>query len=191
MGVNSLPKILTRQRHGCDLNPDPSAPESSTLTTRLPGHPITTSGVHLAQNDSSRHLDFQKCHIPSSDNVENSHFDTPAWFRFHMYDYSLFSKCDQGHRATPYNFDKGVVTFWEHKINLPLVIRVLRFGNYTMALLSVWPMLKRWRLQQMFCLSRIYSNSVKYVPPDGSYDIRISLNSISAPSASMLGARTR
>jgi len=31
-----LPKIVTRQRRGCDLNPGPSAPESSTLTTRLP-----------------------------------------------------------------------------------------------------------------------------------------------------------
>jgi len=34
MGVNSLPK--TRQRRDCDLNSDLSAPESSTLTTRLP-----------------------------------------------------------------------------------------------------------------------------------------------------------
>jgi len=36
MGVNNLPKSVTRQRRGCDLNPGPSAPESSTLTTRLP-----------------------------------------------------------------------------------------------------------------------------------------------------------
>jgi len=35
MGVNRLPKTVTRQRRGCDLNPGPSAPESSTLTTRL------------------------------------------------------------------------------------------------------------------------------------------------------------
>jgi len=35
MGVNSLPKTVTRQRRDCDLNPDPSAPETSTLTTRL------------------------------------------------------------------------------------------------------------------------------------------------------------
>ena len=35
MGVNSLPKTVTRQRRDCDLNPGPSAPESSTLTTRL------------------------------------------------------------------------------------------------------------------------------------------------------------
>jgi len=35
MGVNSLPKTVTRQRRGCDLNPGPSAHESSTQTTRL------------------------------------------------------------------------------------------------------------------------------------------------------------
>jgi len=33
-----LPKTVTRQRRDCDLNPGPSAPESSTLTTRLPSH---------------------------------------------------------------------------------------------------------------------------------------------------------
>ena len=38
MGVNSLPKTVTRQRRDCDLKPSPSAPESSTLTTRLPSH---------------------------------------------------------------------------------------------------------------------------------------------------------
>jgi len=39
MGANSLPKTVTRQRRSCDLNPGPSAPESSTQTTRLPSHP--------------------------------------------------------------------------------------------------------------------------------------------------------
>ena len=39
MGVNSLPETVTGQRRGCDLNPGPSAPESSALTTRLPSHP--------------------------------------------------------------------------------------------------------------------------------------------------------
>ena len=38
--MNSLPKTVTRQRRGCDLNPGPSAPESSTLTTRLPSHKL-------------------------------------------------------------------------------------------------------------------------------------------------------
>ena len=36
MGVNSLPKTVTWQRRGCDLNPGPTVPYSSTLTTRLP-----------------------------------------------------------------------------------------------------------------------------------------------------------
>ena len=39
MGVNSLPKTVSRQRRDCDLNPLSTAPESSPLTTRLPSHP--------------------------------------------------------------------------------------------------------------------------------------------------------
>jgi len=39
IGVNSLPKTVTQQCHGCNLNPGPSALESSTLTTRLLSHP--------------------------------------------------------------------------------------------------------------------------------------------------------
>jgi len=38
MGVNSLLKTVIRQRCDCDLNPCPSAPESSMLTTRLLSH---------------------------------------------------------------------------------------------------------------------------------------------------------
>ena len=40
MGVNSLPKTVTRQRRDSRLRfePRPSAPESSPLTTRLPIH---------------------------------------------------------------------------------------------------------------------------------------------------------
>ena len=40
--MNSLPKTVSRQRRGYDLNPGSSAPESSTLTTRLPSHPRST-----------------------------------------------------------------------------------------------------------------------------------------------------
>jgi len=36
--MNSLSNTVTRQRRDCDLNPGPSAPESSTLTIRLPSH---------------------------------------------------------------------------------------------------------------------------------------------------------
>jgi len=47
MGVNSLPKTVTRQRRDCGLNPGPSAPESSTLTTRIPSHPLNRQPVPL------------------------------------------------------------------------------------------------------------------------------------------------
>ena len=43
--MNSLPKTVTRQRRGCNLNPDPSAPESNTLTTRLPSHPTQRNKI--------------------------------------------------------------------------------------------------------------------------------------------------
>ena len=47
MGVNSLPKTVTRQRRDCDLNPGPFAPESSTLTTWLPGYRATPHRVKV------------------------------------------------------------------------------------------------------------------------------------------------
>ena len=50
MGVNSLPKTVTRQRRDCDLNPGLTAPESSTLTTRLPSLPFHT--VQLVKGNS-------------------------------------------------------------------------------------------------------------------------------------------
>ena len=49
MGVNSLPKTVTRQRRDCDLNPGPSTPESSTLTARLPSHPLLTLPTQYAE----------------------------------------------------------------------------------------------------------------------------------------------
>jgi len=50
--VNSLPKIVTRQRRDCDLNPGPSAPESSTLTTRLPSHPQLYRSINQSMNNT-------------------------------------------------------------------------------------------------------------------------------------------
>ena len=53
MGVNSLPKTVTRQRRDCDLNPDPSAPVSRTLTTRLPSH--RTLPYHWNTNNTNKY----------------------------------------------------------------------------------------------------------------------------------------
>jgi len=40
VGVNSLPKTATRQRRDCDSNQCSSEPESGTLTTQPPSHPM-------------------------------------------------------------------------------------------------------------------------------------------------------
>ena len=46
--MNSLPKTVSRQRRGCDLSPGFTAPQSSTLTTRLPNHPADCFHLLLA-----------------------------------------------------------------------------------------------------------------------------------------------
>ena len=48
--MSSLHKTVTRQRRGCDLNPGPSAPESSTLTSWLPSHPQSHSIVNFNES---------------------------------------------------------------------------------------------------------------------------------------------
>jgi len=63
MGVNSLPKTVTEQRRGCDLNPCPSAPESSTLTTWLPSHPICRPIRHIFMTDIEIWSNGVKCVI--------------------------------------------------------------------------------------------------------------------------------
>ena len=52
--MNSLPKTVTRQRRDCDLNPGPSAPESNTLTTRLPSHPQGRTAKFYATRNSEK-----------------------------------------------------------------------------------------------------------------------------------------
>jgi len=68
MGVNSLPKTVTRQRGDCDLNSGPSAPESSTLTTRLPSHPHAM----LARNQMSLVCPSVRPSVASRSSVEST-----------------------------------------------------------------------------------------------------------------------
>ena len=42
--MNSLPKTVTRQRRDCDLNPGPSATESSTLSSKIVSSPLKGCG---------------------------------------------------------------------------------------------------------------------------------------------------
>jgi len=58
MGVNSLPKTVTRQRRGCNWNPGPSASESSTLTTRLPSYPGQNGATESRSADEQGGIDL-------------------------------------------------------------------------------------------------------------------------------------
>ena len=49
MGVNSLPKTVTRQRRGCDLNPGPSAPESQHVNHSASEPPYTSRKLKYAR----------------------------------------------------------------------------------------------------------------------------------------------
>jgi len=101
-GVNSLPKTVTRQHRGCNLNPGPSAHESSMLTTRLPSHPtsnclatnpkasllkfLACAEVYLhvrpvktrtkSSSDGPRHLCTRQCSLPSERTTTLGHLST-------------------------------------------------------------------------------------------------------------------
>jgi len=80
MGVNSLTKTVTRQRRGCDLNPGPSAPESSTLTTRLPSH--------LRYSSLTNMYNFQICFRPELVDVKCTQ-KSVAWLDISDVDFAI------------------------------------------------------------------------------------------------------
>ena len=89
--MNSLPKTVTRQRRDCDLNLDPSASESSTLTTRLPSHTheyftIELSAEHAHSritvdtgNAYARLMHMHARRISGERDTEGRHTDAGHW----------------------------------------------------------------------------------------------------------------
>ena len=68
MNVNSLPKTVTRQRRGCDLNPGPSAPEFST------GYRATQDTIRDATFNVRSKADMRQLNLPhgtDNEKVEN------------------------------------------------------------------------------------------------------------------------
>ena len=47
LGVNNLPKVVTRQRHGWELNSQPASCKSNALATRLSSHPHIVQGMYV------------------------------------------------------------------------------------------------------------------------------------------------
>ena len=60
VGVNNLPKVVTRQRRGRELNSQPASCKSSALATRLPSHLVHTS-THSVHTDIHAHTFTPLC----------------------------------------------------------------------------------------------------------------------------------
>ena len=76
-GVHSLPKTVTRQRHGSDLNPGLTASESSTLTTRLPSHPCNVNSKQSRSFDDRPHRP-RTCHPTADESILRPRFRRDA-----------------------------------------------------------------------------------------------------------------
>ena len=93
MGVNSLPKTVTRQRRDCELNPGPSAPEFSPLTTRLPSHHGAMRATHLIGYNSGGEF-YCSCGLRSRFSTRSCTYGTIHGSRW------LYTTCIQSSLAT-------------------------------------------------------------------------------------------
>jgi len=104
MGVNSLPKTVTGQRRGCDLNPGPSVPGSSTLTTRLPLCQKLTDNYLILIKSQRRlyvtragHLPSPQTHVPRKSQSRTY----PPYLPQHKPRSSVHDSCFQGRGNDP------------------------------------------------------------------------------------------
>ena len=112
MGVNSLPKTVTRQCRSCDLNPGPTAPESSTLTTQLPSHHI----LHTGQSQSDRPAALHPVYNISLGQVTCA-LNTRAIPNIHL----IFTSAPNSRLNTPFIFGQKV-SQTEYVNSLPSIL---------------------------------------------------------------------
>jgi len=91
MGVNSLPKPVTQQHRDCDLNPGPSAPESSMITTRLLRHLVNG----CCGDSSTRVMKSKSGTVTSSACLENDNL----WFALQRRTFLVGERRKQGGRG--------------------------------------------------------------------------------------------
>ena len=128
MGVNSLPKTVTRRRRDCDLNPGPSAPESSMLTTRLPSHPASWQTKDVTAVDS-RITDLQRA-------VDVGLFT--GWRRAR-------DCCTWTQLVKTTTFPAGARTWWIMLLNVLCSVCIYRHGISTW-ITEYWPV-SLWNLK--------------------------------------------
>ena len=66
VGVNNLPKVVTRQRRGRELNSQLASCKSNTLATRLPSHPMSETHSQCDARPSVTFPDAQHCALAST-----------------------------------------------------------------------------------------------------------------------------
>ena len=94
MGVNSLPKTVTRQRRDCDLNTGPSAPESSMLTHSSTEPPGTTWFTWTKSRDAASNALQNNTSLCRSTQWNSSSNSTPKVAKSHFKRQSIeVAKC--------------------------------------------------------------------------------------------------
>jgi len=91
MGANSLPKTVTGR--GSDLNPGPTTPESSMLTTRLPSHPMS--------GQTNGNVWRGRITGVVVTGVESYHLTTPRHYRRLTYTYTRLTTIINGQSDVP------------------------------------------------------------------------------------------
>ena len=96
-----MPKTVTRQRRDCDLNPGRSAPESSTLTTRLPSH-CTRSSIGVIGLICSRRKTARRSCLPVAVAVHRQALQSClVWCELSRPDKCVLRRSASGGRTAP------------------------------------------------------------------------------------------
>ena len=92
--MRSLPKTVTRQRRDCDLNPGPSSPESSTLTTRLPSTYLYVTVQVILSHATHLYLDMKHEPDPEEPGLYWASRETPLKKVFSYRPDSIYDNVD-------------------------------------------------------------------------------------------------
>jgi len=95
--VNSLPETVTRQRCDCDLNAGLSAPESSTLTARLPSHPTDCRAAYKIFRPPCGSPRQALGAVPTS-RPRQTPSPTPSWRQSRPLELGASSAAESGHQ---------------------------------------------------------------------------------------------
>ena len=153
MSVNSLPKPVTRQRQDRDLNPSPSAPESSALTTLLPSHPLCLKIHQFLSSIKKMHTkEILSFFLPHGVNIIYLHICFWAERCSRSWDLNWVMKLF----ATLQRANSGLLSSccwcYVKKCHLLIPFKFTRCRHQTVALATAWNMVS-WQYCVIFVLA--------------------------------------